>query len=55
MLLRNVVILGLTLLGILLLTLATPEIPDRLDKRVVVGVGCFLLAYVSATLTSPRR
>lgn len=49
--LRNAVVLGLSLLGILILTLATRE--DPMAAEMVAAGGCFLLARVYAQLNPP--
>lgn len=49
MLIRNAVVLSLTLTGILLLVVVEAE--RRLG---VLGLGCFLLAWVYAVLTRDR-
>ena len=50
--LRRGVVLGLTLIGILLLTWAVSE--DRGAAKVVGACGCWVLAVVYAQLTRPH-
>lgn len=52
MLLRNTVILWLTLTGSLLLVEAAWR--DPMSAKLVAAGSCFLLAYVYAQLTRPR-
>lgn len=52
MTLRNGVVLGLTLIGILLLVAGVSE--DRRAAEIGGGLGCLLLAYVYVQMTSRR-
>jgi len=49
---RNGVVLALTLLGVVLIVVATREDPQ--GSLTIAGLGCFLLAGVYAQLTKPR-
>ncbi len=50
---RNGTVLGLTICGIYAWVWATWE--DPMARRMVMGLGCFLLAWVYAQLTKPRE